>query len=324
MAGQITDVPGLLVGCAEDIEAMTGLTVILCGEGAVFAARMLGAATSTRQADAGRCEHLVEKAHAICLTGGSAFGLGASDGVMECLRAKGIGNKVRDMVIPTVPTAALFDLGVGEKRRVPDAKMALRACEAAGKDFRRGSVGAGCGATVGKTLGPQWLMKGGQGTASFKTRSGVVVGALAAVNAFGDVVDAESQEILAGARNPDYPDQFADIPGRLGTEISAINPSPLENTTLAVIAIGGELDKRALTRVCVMASAGLARAIVPSHCAFDGDVLFALATGGAAVNENEVGHLAAKALASAVADAVRHADGFDRIPDRRIIGHAVL
>ena len=324
MPGQITDIPGLLAGCVEDKSAMTGLTVLICGEGALFAAKMLGPATSTRQADAGRCEHLVDKVHAVCLTGGSAFGLGASGGVMEYLRQKGIGNKVRHMVIPTVPTAALFDLGVGNMELVPDAKMALRACETAGKKLPRGSFGAGCGATVGKSLGPQWMMKGGQGTASIATAGGVVIGALAAVNAYGDVVDARSGRILAGARDPGQPDRIADVPRRLGVEISAAKPSPLENTTLAVVAVGADLDKRALARVCTMAGAGLARSIIPSHCVFDGDVIFALATGGPKINENEAGHLAACALAEAVADAVRCADGFGVVPDRRMIGEKVL
>ncbi len=323
MTGRMTDVPGLLVGCVEDTEALTGLTVLLCGEGAVFSAKMLGPATSTRQVDAGRCEHLVEKIHAICLTGGSAYGLDAAGGVMKFLRDKGIGNKVRHMVIPTVPTAALFDLGVGKTQRTPDAEMALRACEIAGKDVPGGSVGAGCGATVGKSLGPQWMMKGGQGTASLTGSGGVVVGALAAVNAFGDVIDAQSGRILAGARSPDEPGRLADVPDRLGRDLPAARPSPLENTTLAVVAVGGNMDKMALTRVCAMAGAGLARSIAPSHCVFDGDVLFALATGGPEVNENEVGHLAAEALAMAVADAVLRADGFGLIPDRRILGYGI-
>ncbi|MCZ7586844.1 MAG: P1 family peptidase [Deltaproteobacteria bacterium] len=153
MAGRITDVPGVLVGCAEDREAMTGVTVVLCEDGATFACLTPGPATSTRQADAGRPEHLVQVAHAVCLAGGSAFGLGASTGVMDYLAERGAGHRVRDIVVPTVPSAVIFDRSATPGLRRPDAAMARQACASASADVPRGSVGAGCGATVGKALG---------------------------------------------------------------------------------------------------------------------------------------------------------------------------
>ncbi|MCZ7586845.1 MAG: P1 family peptidase [Deltaproteobacteria bacterium] len=163
-------------------------------------------------------------------------------------------------------------------------------------------------------------MKGGQGTASIRGRDGVVVGALAVVNAFGDVLDPETGEILAGARDPEHPERLAGAANRLGVDLDAAVPSPIENTTLGVVAIAADLSKPALTRVAGMALAGFARSISPAHCVFDGDVLFLLATGGPAANENTAGHLAARALAAAVADAVLAADGFGQIPDRRTLG----
>ncbi len=316
MIGRITDVPGVLVGAVCDKKSMTGVTVVLFEGGATFYVRAEGPASTTRQIDAGRLDHIVGRAHAVCLAGGSAFGLGASTGVMEYLAERGVGNNVRGIFVPTVPTAAIFDLGLGEGTGRPDPAMARKACENAGQDVPRGSVGAGCGATVGKSLGPANLMKGGQGTASCRTKGGVVVGALAVVNAYGDVVDPDTGEHLAGARDPDDPGRLAGVPGRYGSELPGVHPSPIENTTLAVVAVGADLSRPALARAALMATAGLARALIPSPCAFDGDVLFALATGGPSANENEVGHLAAVALGRAIADAARSADGFGRVPDR--------
>lgn len=318
--GQLTDVPGLRVGHAHDLQALTGVTVVLPDDpaGAVFAALPTGPATSTRQIDGGRGDHLVSRAHAILLSGGSAFGLGAADGVMAYLAERGIGHNVRGLVVPTVPTAVLFDLGIGDGARRPDAAMARTACVAAGRETPRGSVGAGCGATIGKGLGPALLMKGGIGTAS-RRHGDVVVGALAAVNAFGDVVDPDTGRVLAGARDPDDPMRLADLAHRLGRDLATVVPSPIENTTLALIAVNAALDKGALARVARMAAAGMARAIVPAHCVFDGDIVFALATGGDAGNENLIGHMAAAALADAITDAARSADGLGRVPDRRTL-----
>jgi L-aminopeptidase/D-esterase-like protein len=316
LTGQITDVPGVTVGCVQDHERMTGVTVILCEAGAAFVAKKTGPATTTRQIDGGRLDHMVTQAHAFCLAGGSGFGLGASTGVMKYLSERGIGHRVRNAIVPTVPTAALFDMGIGYHGAWPDADMAFRACLSAGKNVPRGSYGAGCGATVGKALGPEHLMKGGQGTSSVTGQDGVVIGALAAVNAYGDIVDAETGEHLAGARDPAHPGRLAGVPSKLGLELRPVTPSPIENTTLAIVAVGASLDKAALARVANMAASGFARAMYPAHCVFDGDILFVLATGGAPANENLIGHLAALALARAIADAVRCADGFGKIPDR--------
>lgn len=316
---------GLKIGHAHDADAVTGVTVALVDDpaGATFVFLPLGPATTTRQCDAGRLDHLVGRAHAVCFAGGSAFGLGASGGVMDFLAERGIGNAVRASVVPTVPTAALFDLGLGRPDAYPGPELARAACEDAlaskGGDFARGSVGAGRGATVGKALGPAHLMKGGIGAATAVSSDGAAAFALVALNAFGDIVDAETGELLAGARDPEDGHRLANLPARLGRDLHAVVPSPIENTTLALVAVNARLGGAALHRVARMASAGLARAIVPAHCVFDGDVLFALATGEAAANENTLGHLAATALARACADAVRHADGLGLVPDRGMV-----
>ncbi|MCL4233636.1 MAG: P1 family peptidase [Deltaproteobacteria bacterium] len=317
---------GLKIGHAHDDEAVTGVTVALVDDpaGATFAFLPLGPATTTRQCDAGRLDHLVGRVHAACLTGGSAFGLGASGGVMDFLAERGIGNAVRASVVPTVPTAALFDLGLGRPGAYPGPALARAACENAlasdGGDFARGSVGAGRGATVGKALGPAHLMKGGVGAATVSSTDGAAAFALVALNAFGDIVDVDTGELLAGARDPDDPHRLANLPARLGVDLRAAVPSPIENTTLALVAVNARLGGPALHRVARMASAGLARAIVPAHCVFDGDVLFALATGNADANENLMGHLAATAIARACADAVLSADGLGLVPDRGTLG----
>ncbi|MCB9475747.1 MAG: P1 family peptidase [Deltaproteobacteria bacterium] len=319
MPGQITDVSGILVGSTEDKRKMTGVTVVLCEGGATLALKTPGPATSLRQGDAARLEHLVDRAQAVCLTGGSAYGLGASSGVMRYLRERGVGHPVRGEVVPTVPTAVIFDILLGEgEERWPDPEMAYAACAAASRDVARGSAGAGCGATVGKILGPQFLMKGGQGTASRIGCEGLVVGALAVVNAYGDIY--ADGRLIAGARDPEAPTRLYHARDKLGRETLGGPPTPMENTTLVIVATNASFDKPALARVASMATAGMAHAISPAHCVFDGDALFALATGELPASgdmrlENAAGHLAAEAVAEAIADAVRHADGFGLIPD---------
>jgi L-aminopeptidase/D-esterase-like protein len=195
----ITDIPGLWVGHAQNEEALTGCTMVLCEEGAVGGVDQRGGAPGTREVDALHPMHLVHKVHAVMLAGGSAFGLEAATGVMRYLEEKGVGFDTHVAKVPIVPAAILFDLGIGRADVRPDAAMGYQACLNASSDPpAQGNAGAGMGATVGKILGIGQAMKAGIGTASLEIGAGVIVGALAAVNAFGDVIDPQSGQILAG------------------------------------------------------------------------------------------------------------------------------
>ncbi|MBN2258420.1 MAG: P1 family peptidase, partial [Anaerolineaceae bacterium] len=199
--GSITDVPGIRVGHAQNDSAGTGCTVILCEKGAVGGVDQRGGAPGTRETDVLNPANLVDVVHAVVLTGGSAFGLNTTGGVMRYLEEKGIGYDTGVAKVPIVPAAVLFDLAVGDAKIRPDEAMGYQACKAAGSNtVRQGNVGAGTGASVGKLFGMQAAMKAGIGSASIKLPGGVVVSAIFAVNAFGDVVDPQNGRILAGAR----------------------------------------------------------------------------------------------------------------------------
>lgn len=272
MSGRITDVAGVRVGHAGDDEARTGCTVVLGPFRA--AADVRGSATGTREIEAISPLHLVERADAILLTGGSAFGLAAADGVMAWLEERGeYGFDAGVARVPIVPAAVVFDLAVGRSDRRPDAAMGRAACDAAGVDVPEGRVGAGTGATVGLLLGPDRAMPGGVGTAAV-AGSGYTVGALAVVNALGDVVDARGR-IVAGTRDDEG--TFADST-RLAREGGASPPAtPLGSaTTLCVVATDAPLDRTALQALARAGSTGLARRISPAHTPFDGDVTFAV------------------------------------------------
>ena len=315
----ITDVPGLLVGHADDPEALTGCTVVLCPAGAVGGVDQRGGAPGTRQIDALRPVHLVQEAHAVMLAGGSAFGLDAASGAVRWLEERGHGFDVRVARVPIVPAAILFDLGIGRADVRPDAAMGYRACLAATTARpAEGNVGAGMGCTVGKALGPEHGMRGGLGTASLDLGGGLLVGAIVAVNAYGDVLD-EQGGILAGCRtpgsDPDGPPQFADalavMVARAGQTARGFGTPPAEtsHTVIGVVATNARLTKEEATKTAQMAHAGLARAIRPAHTMFDGDTIFALSTGQLAADVNVIGALAAEALAVAIRRGVRAAVG---------------
>lgn len=277
----ITAVPGLLVGHATDEDARTGCTVVLGPFRA--ACHIQGLATGTRELDALSTLHLVPRVDALLLTGGSAHGLAAADGVMGWLRDRGRGFDVGVSRVPIVPAAVIFDLGVGRADRWPDAAMGRAACDAAGGDVAEGAVGAGTGATVGKLLGPDGAAAGGLGTSSAAIGP-YTVGALAVVNALGDVRDADGR-IIAGAR--DASGAFVDAEAGLRAvwpEVAAPGqpdpPGPVAgtNTTLAVVATNAPLDRTALEKLARAASAALVRRITPAGTQFDGDITFALST----------------------------------------------
>lgn len=317
----MTDVPGIRVGHASDFKALTGCTVILCEEGAIGGVDIRGTAAGTRQIDALTLLHLVDKIHAVLLAGGSAFGLDAAGGVMTFLEERGKGFDVVKTKIPIVPTAVIFDFGIGDFRVRPDRQMGYQACLNASKRVEEGSVGAGVGATVGKLFGIERAMKGGVGTSSMKGPNGLIVGALAVVNAFGDVLDPHSGQILAGARKSKKSFQLADSSkwikkGVTRKTFGVVTPSDSAsfNTTLGVIATNANLSKKEVHQVAQIAHSGLAKVISPLHTTFDGDLIFALSYGKKNGDVNTIGLLGEAALIESVQRAVTKADGFGVIP----------
>jgi L-aminopeptidase/D-esterase-like protein len=322
--GAITDVPGITVGHASDLKALTGCTVVLCEKGAVGAVDIRGAATGTRELDALSPYHLVETVHAVLLTGGSAFGLDAAGGVMTCLEERGKGFDVGKTTVPIVPAAVIYDLGIGDFRVRPHLAMGYQACLNASTKVLEGSVGVGTGATVGKLFGMDRAMKAGLGTSSLRGPHGLVVGALVVVNAFGDVVDPHSHQILAGARTSKRGFHFADstkwikrgvIRTRFG--VPDVTRSSRFNTTLGVIATNATLSKKDAHHVARIAHAGLSKVITPFHTMFDGDLLFALSLGRRKADVNTVGVLGGAALMESALRAITKADGFGILPAYR-------
>jgi L-aminopeptidase/D-esterase-like protein len=320
----ITDIPGLLVGHAQNNEALTGCTVILYEKGAVGGVDQRGGAPGTREIDALHPMHLVSKVHAIVLAGGSAFGLDAATGAMRYLEERGVGFDTRIAKVPIVPSAILFDLGIGKPDVRPDAAMGYLACQNASTDPpAEGNVGAGTGATVGKILGPSQCMKSGIGTASIEIGAGVIVGAIAAVNAFGDVIDPSTGQIIAGARSRDVgplhigaPGYFADTLHVMQSLIgrTALGFSSRGNTVIGVVATNAKLDKEQVNKVAQMAHDGLARTIRPAHTMVDGDTIFALATGEHSGDVNIVGAYGAEVFSQAILRAVRAAKPVAGLP----------
>jgi L-aminopeptidase/D-esterase-like protein len=310
----ITDVPGLRVGHAQNEEALTGCTVVLCEAGAVGGVDQRGGAPGTRETDALHPMHLVQQVHGVMLSGGSAFGLDAASGAVRYLEERGVGFDVGVARVPIVPAAILFDLNIGRSDLRPDAAMGYQAClNASSQPPTEGNVGAGCGATVGKILGLQQAMKSGIGSASLEICPGVMVGALAVVNAFGDVIDPHSGRIIAGARSIiragerfGAGEYFADslylmrtMAGQKGFTFGRHS-----NTVIGVVATNARLDKEGANKVAQMAQDGLARAIRPAHTMLDGDTIFALSTGSAEVDVNIIGAFAAEVFAQAILRAV--------------------
>ncbi|HWI63398.1 MAG TPA: P1 family peptidase [Symbiobacteriaceae bacterium] len=308
----ITDVPGIKVGHAHDLDALTGVTAILATEGATVGVAVEGSAPGTRETDLCRPGNLVEQAHAVLLCGGSAFGLAAADGAMRYLAEQGIGFATGAAVVPIVPAAVLYDLAVGRPDVQPDAAMGRAACEAATDGpIAQGCVGAGAGCTAGKLLGIQLATKTGIGSASVNV-AGVVVGAIVAVNPMGDVRDGG--QIIAGARRPDGTG-FADTTQLLLGGAEAIGALLAgQNTTIGVVAVGAQLTKEEANKVARMAHDGLARTISPIHTMYDGDALFCLATGGARADVSAIGTAAALAVEQAVLRAARAATSLGGLP----------
>jgi L-aminopeptidase/D-esterase-like protein len=322
-AGSITDVQGIEVGHAQDDAALTGCTVILCRSGAVAGVDVRGGAPGTRETDLLDPVNLVQRVHGVLLAGGSAFGLEAAAGVMKYLEEHKVGFDARGVLVPIVPAAILFDLGIGRKDIRPDARMGYEACRGATRaHVREGNVGVGTGASVGKLCGMRLAMKSGVGTASLGA-GGAVVGALMAVNAFGDVLDPSTGQIVAGLRSGKVgpirvggPGRFADTVATMRSSLGrrVMSLAGRANTVIGVVATNATLSKAEATKVAQMAHDGLARAIRPAHTMLDGDTIFALSTGRAKADISTIGALAAEAVAQAILRAVRAAAPVGRLP----------
>jgi L-aminopeptidase/D-esterase-like protein len=298
LSHSLTAVHGIEVGHAQDNEGLTGCTVILCRRGAVAGVDVRGGAPGTRETDLLNPINLVQKVHAIVLAGGSAFGLEAATGVMRYLEEKNIGYKMREARVPIVPAAILYDLSLGRASARPDSAMGyLAASRASSAPPAEGNVGAGTGASVGKIRGMKYAMKAGLGTWSINL-DGVIVGALVAVNAVGDVIEPGSGIRLAGLRSGSTLNWLKK--GQTRTAVKS-------NTVIGVVATNARLSKAQATKVAQMAQDGLAQSIRPAHTMFDGDTVFALATGEKKADVSIVGAFAAEVMAEAIVRAVKTA-----------------
>ena len=301
----LTDVHGIEVGHAQDHESLTGCTVILCRKGAVAGVDVRGSAPGTRETDLLDPINLVQKVHAIVLSGGSAFGLEATTGVVRYLEEQEIGFDMRTAKVPIVPAAILYDLDIGQAAVRPDSAMGyLAASQASSAPPAEGNVGAGTGASVGRMRGMKYAMKSGLGTWSINIH-GVIIGALVAVNAVGDIVDPKTGTKIAGLRSGSTLDWMKKGQARSAKQ---------SNTVIGVVATNAKLNKAAATKVAQMAQDGLAQSIRPAHTMFDGDTIFALATGEKKADVSMVGAFAAEIMAEAIVRAVKMAKSAGGLP----------
>ena len=316
----LTAVAGIKVGHHTLAERPTGCTVIVVdGDGAAGGVSQRGGAPGTRETDLLDPSNMVDKVNAVVLSGGSAFGLDAASGTVKWLEEHNIGWDVRIAKVPIVPAAILFDLPVGGNPRIrPTADCGYRAAAAASSaPVAEGTIGAGAGATVGKTGGPGRSMKAGLGSYSITLPNGLSVGAIVAVNAVGDIIDPDTGKIVAGVRNPDG--TFADARTLLRTGQTGQRPRPGENTTIGLVATNARLTKPQAQRMALMADDGFARAIYPAHTVGDGDTVFALATGQwtGDADVTQIGALAAEVMARAIVRAATEATGLPNLPAAR-------
>jgi L-aminopeptidase/D-esterase-like protein len=315
----LTAVPGVKVGHHTLSERPTGCTVILTEAGATAGVDVRGSAPATRETDLLNPVNIVQQVHAIVLSGGSAFGLDSASGVMKYLEERKIGFAFGSAHVPIVPGAALFDLGIGDPTIRPAADCGYQAATAAtDAPVAEGNVGAGTGATIGKTAGGARAMKSGIGSAAIVMPDGLIVAAIVAVNAAGDVIDPATGLVVAGVRTPDGRG-LADARVLLRSGAGPRGGPGGENTTIGVVATNATLTKTQATRVAQMAHDGYARAIAPSHTPVDGDAIFAVATGARPGDADwgKIGALAAEVMADAIVRAARQATGTPGYPAAR-------
>jgi L-aminopeptidase/D-esterase-like protein len=309
----LTDIPGIRVGHVSDYESITGCTAILCEQGAMGGVDIRGGASGTQEIDTLSPGHVTDQVHGILLAGGSAFGLEAVSGVRRYLANRKVGYAFGGQHIPIVPGAILFDLGIGKSNAHPNVAMGEAAAVAATADaVREGSVGAGTGATIGKLFGLPRAMKGGIGSYTVTLPGGVLVSALVAVNALGDIRDPATGQIVAGLRKTAAGREFADTEAEMKRGV-VIGAAP-RNTTLGVVATNAKLDKVRTNKLAQFASLGMARTIYPVNTMADGDIVFALSLGNVQADINTLGSAAAEALAQAVLRAARLATTLGGVP----------
>jgi len=313
MYGAITDVPGIKVGHYTDKEGITGCTVILCEQGAVAGVDVSGSSPGTRETALLRPGNLVEEVQAIILSGGSAFGLDAATGVMRYLEERGFGHVTSAGKVPIVPAAIIFDLGIGNSKTRPGAKEGYQACLAAtDREVAEGCIGAGTGATVGKILGVERATKSGLGTASQEIANGIVVAVLVVVNAWGDVIDPKTGEIIAGPRKSSGNGFLSTSELLKGSQFKkAALPF---NTVIGVVATNAQLNKEQTNKLARAPQAGIARTVNPCLTMFDGDALFALSLGEKEADINTLGAVAAEVVAEAIIRAILQAETMGGIP----------
>ena len=325
LKNSITDVLGIEVGHAQNDEALTGCTVILCRKGAVAGVDVRGSAPGTRETDLLNPTNLVQKVHAVVLAGGSAFGLDAASGVVRYLEEKKIGFNTGIAKVPIVPSAILYDLALARADVRPDSAMGYQAAVSASSlSVAQGNVGAGTGATVGKMFGMKLAMKSGLGTSSINLGGGIIVGAIVAVNAYGDVIDPKTGNIIAGLRSGkigplkigDKQNQFADTLAMMKHPVGrgVLGIASLSNTVIGIVATNAKLTKAQATKVAQMAQDGIAKTIRPAHTMFDGDVIFALSTGAKKADISTVGAYAAEAMSQAILRGVESAKSAGGLP----------
>jgi L-aminopeptidase/D-esterase-like protein len=311
----LTAIKGLKVGMASDLEAATGVTVVLAEDGMRAAVEVRGSAPGTRETDLLQPGQLVQEVQAIMLAGGSAYGLDAATGVVRYLEEKKCGFPVEPFVVPIVPAAVLFDLFIGDGSRRPDAEMGYQACLAATADpVGEGSVGAGTGATVGKIYGIAGAIKTGQGSATVQ-KDDLIVAALVAVNAFGDIYSKDGT-LLAGPRNP--------MDGKMERTINLLLQNKAQgfpgNTTLGLVATNASFKNAELLKICRLAHDGLARSIWPVHTMWDGDTIFAVSKGEVVADLNLVSLMAAEAISAAIRRAALTATSLAGVPSLTELG----
>lgn len=325
MNSTITAVAGLEAGHYTDLAYGTGCTVFLCRQGAVGGVDVRGGSPGTRETDLLRPTRQVDRVHGLLLTGGSAFGLDAAGGVVDYLSREGIGHPVGPTVVPIVPAAVLFDLGLLASHVHPGFADGRAACLDAGSGpMKVGTVGAGTGATVAKVRGIERAVKSGIGSAAIQLPGGATVAAAVAVNAYGGVYDHQSGTLIAGVRRPEglgFDDPVeALLGGELGQENEGEPAGPLTNTTIGVVATDAPLDKEGANYLAGVSHDGLALTIRPCHTVRDGDTMFALATGAVLGNAADpvdltlLGTAAVEVTAEAVLSAVRSASGLGGVP----------
>lgn len=301
-SGYITDVQGLKVGHSQSIEGITGCTVVMCTEGATGGVDVRGGAPGTRETDLFRAENMIDKVHAIVLSGGSAFGLDASSGVMKYLEEQEVGFNVGVGTVPIVASAVIFDLAIGDPKIRPDLEMGYTAAKTASQSERRqGNIGCGMGATVGKIMGPRNGMKSGLGSASISFGE-LVVSAIVSVNSFGDIYNYKTGEQIAGVYDYENNKLLNTIEIMTNNEVEL--GFSMENTTIGIIGTNAILTKAETNKVSQMAHNGFARSINPVHSMMDGDTIFTMATNMVESDVNIIGTLAAEAMSRAITNAV--------------------